>query len=160
MIQSFFPSMNSSSYRHCLPRRKGSPIDELVLQPRDVEWCRFALGSHDQNNIIARLIYQTPKRQFWRPNPKQTTRTISYQNIYRIPNAPKPPSTMSVCPVTYPLAPDAKKTVGPTKSSGSEFRPTSVASASFCARSSSAKTLAVSSVRTYPGPMLLHVTFS
>src|ERR1700677_1133869 len=62
-----------------------------------------------------------------------------------------PPSTYSVCPVTYALAGEARNTAVPAKSAGSLLRPTIVRAAIAAIRAGSLATAALSRVGTKPG---------
>src|SRR5580704_10953792 len=65
--------------------------------------------------------------------------------------AENPPSTYSVCPVTYALAGEARNTAVPAKSAGSLLRPTMVRAAIAAIRAGSLATAALSLVGTKPG---------
>lgn len=69
-----------------------------------------------------------------------------------------PPSTTSVCPLTYPPALPAKNTTGPLKSPGTPHLPAGILSLILLNRPSSLSSAVFISVSTYPGATAFTVT--
>lgn len=69
-----------------------------------------------------------------------------------------PPSTTSVCPLTYPPPLPARNTTGPLKSSGTPHLPAGIRSSIPLFRPSSPRSASFISVAMYPGATAFTVT--